>query len=175
MIGFFINSLALRTRLDGDPSFGELLGRVRGVTLDAYKHQDVPFEKLLDALKIERRLGHNPLFEVWFIMQNTLAEPLRMPGLTLRPFAVEPGTAKFDLSVGLTETPDGISGWIEYRAELFLGSTISRMAEQYGALLDRIASAPDVRLSELAAMLAEGQEQQKIQLAKATKGLSARD
>jgi amino acid adenylation domain-containing protein len=162
MIGFFINSLVLRTRLDGDPTFADLLARVRGVTLDAYRHQDVPFEKLINALKIERRLGRNPLFEVWFIMQNTPDESLLLPGLTLRPFTIESETARFDLSVAIAETPDGITGWIVYRSELFLAETISRMAEQYRAVLERIASEPELRLSDLASMLAERQEQEKI-------------
>jgi acyl carrier protein len=162
MIGFFVNSLALRTRLDGDSTFAELLARVRGVTLDAFGHQDVPFEKLVNELKLERRPGRNPLFEIWFAMQNTPAEPLRLPGLTLHPFAVAPETARFDLSVTLGETPDGIAGWMVYRSELFRAGTISRMAGQYAALLERIASEPELRLSGLAAMLAERQEQEKL-------------
>jgi amino acid adenylation domain-containing protein len=162
MIGFFVNSLALRTHLDGDPTFAELLARVRGVTLDAYRHQDVPFEKLVNALNIERRPGRNPLFEVWFTMQNMPSEPLRLPGLTLHPFAIESETARFDLSVAVAETPDGITGWMVYRSERFLAGTISRMAEQYAAVLGRIASEPELRLSGLAAMLAERQEQEKV-------------
>jgi aspartate racemase len=153
LIGFFLNSLALRTRLDGDPTFSELTRRVRETALGAYAHQDAPFERLVEALKLERDLSRNPLFQVWFILQNTPRASLTLPGLTISPVAVSHETARFDLAVGVEETPQGLDGWIEYSSELFEATTVKQMAGQLAALLERVASAPESRLSELAEML----------------------
>ena len=153
LLGFFLNSLALRTRFDGDPAFRELLERVRETSLEAYAHQELPFDVLVDSLKLERDLHRNPLFQVWFILQNTPTSYLTLPGLTLEPADVEPTTARFDLAVGVTETPHGLSGWIEYKTDLFDKATINKMIAQYEALLWHVVKAPDERLSELKLIL----------------------
>ena len=111
LIGFFINSLVLRTDLTGNPTFRELLRRVREVALGAYEHQDVPFEKLVEQLKPERNLSHSPLFQVVFALQNAPAAPLKLEGLTATALAVDNGTAKFDLTLSLQEEAGELKGW----------------------------------------------------------------
>lgn len=100
----------MRTNLQGNPTFLELLNRVRQVTLDAYDHQDLPFEKLVDELGIERSLSHHPLFQVAFTLQNATPEKLEIPGLTLTRFQWENSTTLFDLSLIFRETPQGLIG-----------------------------------------------------------------
>src|SRR2546425_12822323 len=108
LIGFFVNTLVMRTDLSGNPSFPELLRRVREVALQAYAHQDLPFEKLVEELRPERDRSHSPLFQVMFILQNAPREPFELPGLTVSPLTVDSGTAKFDLTLSLTEGADGL-------------------------------------------------------------------
>lgn len=109
LIGFFLNTLVLRTDLSGNPPFQELLGRVRQVALDAYTHQDLPFEVLVEALQPERSLSHTPLFQVMFILQTAPLEPLELPGVTLTPLKMPGVTAKFDLTLYLRETEQGLT------------------------------------------------------------------
>src|SRR5262249_39776034 len=103
LLGFFVNTLVLRTDLSGNPTFRQLLSRVREVALSAYAHQDLPFEKLVDELQPERSLSHTPLFQVMFVMQNVPFSDIETPGLVLSPLAIESQTAKFDLTVSLEE------------------------------------------------------------------------
>ncbi|MBE9190295.1 amino acid adenylation domain-containing protein [Gloeocapsopsis crepidinum LEGE 06123] len=149
LIGFFVNTLVLRTDLAGNPSFRELLERVREVTLGAYTHQDLPFEQLVEELQPERDLSHNSLFQVMFILQNAPTETLQLPGLTLSPLAVESQTANFDLTLSMVETEQGLSGWFEYNTDLFDATRITRMIEHFQTLLTGIVANPDRRLSEL--------------------------
>ena len=148
LIGFFVNTLVLRTDLSGDPSFGELLGRVREVCLGAYGHQDLPFEKLVEELRPGRGVSGSPLFQVLFVLQNAPLS-LELPGLWVEPVEVETGTAKFDLSLHLSEGRSGLRGCIEYSRDLFSGETIRRMATHYQVLLEGIGADPDRRISEL--------------------------
>ena len=104
LIGFFVNTLVLRTQIDGGQSFHELLAQVRSTTLDAYAHQDVPFVQLVELLKPERHTSHSPLFQVMLVLQNTPQGALELPGLTLEPVQVQGTTAKFDLTLNITET-----------------------------------------------------------------------
>src|SRR6185503_19831970 len=128
LIGFFINQLVMRTDLSGAPTFRELLQRVREVCLGAYAHQDLPFEKLVEELQPVRDPSRSPLFQVKLVLQNPAnAERLELPGLTLRPDGGQTATAKFDLLVNMTESPQGLISLWQYSTELFDASTIQRM------------------------------------------------
>jgi aspartate racemase len=141
LIGFFANTLVLRTDVSGDPTFAELVRRVREVTLGAYEHQDMPFEKLVEELQPERVLGQNPLFQMSFVFQKA------SPGLDVRSVTV---ASQFELSLFLTEMPDGvISGVIEYRTALFDAETIERLARHFTVLLAAGVSAPDTPVAAL--------------------------
>uniref|UniRef100_UPI00286B303F condensation domain-containing protein n=1 Tax=Chamaesiphon sp. OTE_75_metabat_556 TaxID=2964692 RepID=UPI00286B303F len=135
LIGFFVNTIALRTNLQGNPTFLELLERVKQVTLDAYDRQDLPFEKLVDELGLERSLSHHPLFQVVFSLQNETPEILAPNGLTLTPFKWENTTTLFDLSLIFRETPQGLIGEWEYASDLFAATTIQRMAGHFVVLI----------------------------------------
>jgi len=152
LVGMFVNTLALRTRLDGDPSFRGLLGRVREGTLGAYAHQDLPFEKLVDELQPQRDVTHAPVFQVMFSLQNLPSAALRLPGLTLEPVEAESRTTKFDLALALADTGDGLVGALEFATELFDAPTAERMAGHFATLLARVAEAPGARISTLSPM-----------------------
>lgn len=149
LIGFFVNSLVLRTDLSGAPTFRELLARVRRVTLEAYDHQDVPFERLVEVLQPERCATHNPLFRAAFSLQNTPMPFDSPPGLTVLSWETHNKTAKFDLVLAMTDTGDGLAGDVEYSSELFERSTIRELIELYGRLLERVAEDPDRPLLEI--------------------------
>src|SRR5205823_6593234 len=114
LIGFFVNTLVLRTDLSAHPTFRTVLRRVREVCLEAYVHQEVPFEQVVDAVQPERDLSRQPLFQVMFALQNAPLEPLELPNLTLSPLPVENMTSKFDLTLSLAEGANGLSGVFEY-------------------------------------------------------------
>ncbi len=162
LIGFFINTLVLRTQLGGNPTFRELLQRVREVALGAYTHQDLPFEKLVEELQPERNLSYNPLFQVMFILQNAPIPSVELPGLTWQPQEVDGGTSKFDLKLSLWESPEGFNGSIEYKTDLFNPTTIARMANHFEILLRHIVKQPEIRLNELAAILALADKEQQL-------------
>ncbi|HSF41241.1 MAG TPA: amino acid adenylation domain-containing protein, partial [Thermoanaerobaculia bacterium] len=149
LIGFFVNSVVLRAEVSGDPTFSELLDRVRQTTLTAYAHQDLPFERLVEELRPERDLARSPLFQVMLSLHNAPAEPLRLPELTLAPLPLDGGTAKFELLLSLAETGEGLAGEIEYNAGLFDRATIERLRDHFAALLGSAAAEPHRRLSEL--------------------------
>ena len=149
LIGFFVNTLVLRTDLSGDPSFRELLGRVREVALGAYAHQDVPFELLVEELQPERSLAHTPLFQVVFTLQNAPMPRAELEKLSVASLAVERATAKFDLGLNISGTPGELQGAIEYNTDLFDPATIRRMLSHFEILLANVVSNPDQRLSEL--------------------------
>jgi amino acid adenylation domain-containing protein/non-ribosomal peptide synthase protein (TIGR01720 family) len=150
LIGFFANTLVLRTDLSGDPAFRALLARVRETTLDAYHHQDVPFEKLVEELRPERALSHTPLFQILFSLQNAPREALALGTVAARSLAVGSGTAPFDLSLEIAEEGGTVAGSLGYRTELFDGATIERMLDHFGALLQTVAADPERRLSDVA-------------------------
>ncbi|HEX7242090.1 MAG TPA: amino acid adenylation domain-containing protein, partial [Longimicrobiaceae bacterium] len=149
LIGFFVNTLVLRADLSGDPSFRALLGRVRENTLGAFQHQDLPFEKLVEELQPERALGHTPLFQVMFSMQNVEDEQLRLGALETEPLELGAAMARFDLSLATYEAGDRLAGGLVFRTDLFDGSTAERLLDHYVRLLDGAAARPDRRLSEL--------------------------
>ncbi|HZF12446.1 MAG TPA: amino acid adenylation domain-containing protein, partial [Thermoanaerobaculia bacterium] len=149
LIGFFVNTLALRADLSGDPTFGAFLERVRVGTMEALAHQDVPFERLVEELAPERDLRHTPLFQVMLALQSAPVEPLTLPGLALEPLLFASDSAKFDLTLALTETAEGLSGGFEYATDLFDRVTVERLAAAYGRLLGAAVERPESRLSEL--------------------------
>jgi non-ribosomal peptide synthetase component F len=146
LIGFFVNTLVLRTDLSGNPTFAELLSRVKEVALGAYDHQDLPFEKLVEELSPERDPGRNPLFQVSFVLQNATRSRLELPDLSLETLDVHSGTAKFDLTLSILETPDGLKASWEYNTDLFERARIQRMAEQFAVLLEAIVAEPEQRI-----------------------------
>ncbi|WP_328718081.1 amino acid adenylation domain-containing protein [Streptomyces sp. NBC_00247] len=151
LIGFFVNTLVMRTDLSGNPSFPELVERVKDTALGAYDHQDLPFERLVEELSPDRDPSRNPLFQVLFALQNTPDDHVwSLPGLTVEPFAVTGQDAKFDLSLVMSERPDGaLGGSLEYRTDLFEHDTVERLAGHLGTLLDTVAGTPGSRLSQL--------------------------
>jgi amino acid adenylation domain-containing protein len=162
LIGFFVNTLALRADLSGNPTFRELLDRVRQVTLNAYAHQDLPFERLVDKLQPERNLSHSPLFQVTFVLQNAPLSPLELPGLSIAPVDLERATAKFDLNLSLRETAQGLAGTAEYNTDLFDRDTIARTVKHFQTLLVGIAAtqeSPDQKISNLP-LLDEAEQRQ---------------
>jgi amino acid adenylation domain-containing protein/non-ribosomal peptide synthase protein (TIGR01720 family) len=159
LIGFFINTLALRTSLRGNPSFVEFLGRVRQTALDAFAHQELPFEKLVELLQPERNLAYHPVVQVMFLWQNTPKEILHLPGLSLSPIEIERATAKFDLTLELGESEEGVAGVLEYNTDLFDAKTMVRMALHFSTLLEAIVARPKDSLSKLP-MLTDAEQHQ---------------
>src|SRR5262245_6731946 len=149
LIGFFVNTLVLRTDISGDPSFREVVRRVRETALGAYAHQDFPFEKLVEEIQPERDLSHTPLFQVMFSLENTPAEEAELAGLTLRAVGLPGEGAKFELSLSMVETEEGLEGVLEYDRDLFERETIERMGEHLERLLAGVGSDPGARISDL--------------------------
>ncbi|HWM94188.1 MAG TPA: amino acid adenylation domain-containing protein [Thermoanaerobaculia bacterium] len=158
MIGFFANTLALRTDLSGDPTFLELLRRERNTALDAYAHQDLPFEKLMEELNPPRDLSRTAVFQTMLILQN--APPARedgRSGLSMLPVPVDSRTSKFDCMLYLTEWEEGVRGFLEYNTGLFEAATVTRLLGHLHALLEGVAANPELRLSELPLLRADEQ------------------
>ncbi|HKP75085.1 MAG TPA: amino acid adenylation domain-containing protein, partial [Longimicrobiaceae bacterium] len=156
VIGFFVNTLALRAGLAGDPSFREMVARVRETALGAYAHQDLPFEKLVEELRPGRSRSHSPLFQVLFVFQNTPGGALEMNGLRATPVEPQGRHAKFDLSLHLEEAPDGLRGQIEYATDLFDAETVERIAGHLRVLLAAALAEPETAISALP-LLAEAE------------------
>ncbi|XYI02585.1 amino acid adenylation domain-containing protein [Sorangium sp. So ce1128] len=154
LIGVLLNMLVLRTRVAGDLTVRALLRRVRDVCLDAYAHQDAPFEALVDALQPERRAGQQPLFQVAFVMQNEPLGAVSLPGIEARALEIERRTARFDLALEVREAAEGLSGRIEYKTDLFDAATIERMAANWQALLAEMVASPAARVADLTALSA---------------------
>jgi amino acid adenylation domain-containing protein len=149
LIGFFVNTLVLRTQLADNPHFLDLLNQVREMSLEAYVHQDMPFETLVEIVQPERNLSHNPLFQVMFVLQNAPKEKVELPGLNIRFLERESVTTKSDLTLFMEETPEGLKGGLEYNTALFNADTIERMAGHFQTLLADIIAHPERRISEL--------------------------
>ncbi|HEX3531511.1 MAG TPA: non-ribosomal peptide synthase/polyketide synthase, partial [Thermoanaerobaculia bacterium] len=150
LIGFFVNTLALRSRPEQTGSFGEFVAQVRETSVGAYAHQDLPFEKLVEELSLQRSLSYTPLFQVAFTLQNVPRETLRLPELTLESFEIEHRTSKFDLMLALSEVEGGLVGAWEYDSAIFDAATISRLSVWLEHLLAGAAAAPEASLWELA-------------------------
>src|SRR6185436_16388868 len=149
LIGFFVNTLALRVDLAGNPDFLTLLDRVREVTLGAYAHQDLPFERLVEELQPERSLSWAPLFQVMLVLQNAPAEALATPGMRLIPMDSDPGVTKFDLLLSVVERGSGLAGLWELSLDRFDTPTLGRMTGHLVRLLTEVAADPGRRLLEL--------------------------
>ncbi|HSF42282.1 MAG TPA: non-ribosomal peptide synthase/polyketide synthase [Thermoanaerobaculia bacterium] len=149
LIGFFVNTLVLRADLAGAPSFDGLLSRTRRHALEAFAHQELPFEKLVELLQPGRNLGQTPLFQAFFALQNAPVEPLRLPGLAVEPLPEESGAAKFDLTLALAEEGPGFAGVLVGSADLLEEATVRRWAEGFERLLAAALRAPGERVLEL--------------------------
>ncbi|MDM9379463.1 amino acid adenylation domain-containing protein [Chlorogloeopsis sp. ULAP01] len=159
MLGLFVNTLILRNNLSGNPSFREFLHRVREVTLDAYAHQDLPFEMLVEKLQPERDLSRNPLYEVMFVLQNTPTNVQEISGLTLQTLEFDSGTAQLDIFLSVSEFSEGLTGCLEYNTDIFDLTTITQLINNFQTLLTNIVANPDLRLSELSPLNVSEQEQ----------------
>ncbi|QFZ12020.1 non-ribosomal peptide synthetase [Anabaena sp. YBS01] len=159
LIGFFVNTLVLRANLAGNPSFSELLTRVREVALGAYAHQHIPFEMLVEALQPERNLSHTPLFQVMFVLQNAPASQLELTGITANPIKVKSTTTKFDLTLIMQNTASGLVGVWEYNTDLFDASTIERMTGHFVTLLEGVIANPQQPISQLPILTTVEQQQ----------------
>jgi amino acid adenylation domain-containing protein len=159
LIGVFVNTLVLRSDFSGDPTFRELLAHVRQVVLDGDAHQEVPFERLVMELQPDRTSGSSPLFEVMFVLQGQTVQPLQFPGVVGTPMQIDNGTTKFDLSLIMTESPDGLSAAFEYSRGLFEPATIQRMLRHFATLLHNVVQNPEARLSRLGMLGEEEREQ----------------
>ncbi|MBN3896548.1 MAG: amino acid adenylation domain-containing protein [Nostoc sp. NOS(2021)] len=159
LIGFFVNSLVLRTDFSGNPKFRELLKRVREVTLGAYSHQDLPFEKLVEELHPERDLSYHPFFQVVFSLQNTPIEALNLPGLTLSLFEFDSKTAKLDLEFHLWQDLESLKAQMVYSTDLFDDTTITRMLGHFQTLLESIVANPEQHLSDLSLLTVREQQE----------------
>ena len=159
LVGFFVNTLVLRTDLSGDPTFRELLGRVRDVTLGAFAHQDVPFEKLVEELQPERDTSRTPLFQVMFSLQNAPLPPMRMGDIEISLLDDETEVSPFDLSFDVTERADGLLCTLEYNTDLFDGATVRRMLKHFAVLLDAAVTDPSASLSALPLLTDEERHQ----------------
>jgi non-ribosomal peptide synthetase component F len=156
LVGFFVNTLALRVGVGGDPSFRELVGRAREAALGGYAHQDAPFERVVEAVGGEREGAGSPVFQVMLAWQNAPAGRAEADGLHITPENIESTTSKFDLSLVLWEEGEGVGGYVEYSTDLYERETVERMGRHLGALLAAAAADPDRRLSEL--QLLSGEE-----------------
>ncbi|MCA2621160.1 MULTISPECIES: non-ribosomal peptide synthetase [unclassified Microcystis] len=159
LIGFFVNTLVMRTDCSENPSFQELLMRVREMSLGAYTHQDLPFEMLVEALQPERNLSHTPLFQVMFALENTPLSEVKMSGLTIDSLPLEWGTAKFDLTLSMQNTETGLMGVWEYNTDLFNSETVERMNGHFLTLLEGIIANPNERVSQLPLLTKVEQQQ----------------
>ncbi|MGW3210571.1 non-ribosomal peptide synthetase, partial [Streptomyces sp. NPDC001135] len=169
LVGFFVNTLVLRTDVSGDPTFRELLARVRETDLAAYAHQDVPFEHLVEALNPTRSLSHHPLFQVMLALQNTPQGAFALPGLDSRIEPVGTGTSRFDLFFNLRErtsgtgTPSGLEGFVEFSTDLFDRGTIESLVERLVRVLEQVVTEPDLRIGAVNVLSAAERDQLLLQ------------
>src|SRR6185503_15796759 len=149
LIGFFINMLAMRADLSGNPTFLELLKRVKQMTLGAYQHQDVPFEQVIEMLQPQRSFNYAPLYQVQFTLQNMPLKPLDARGLRFTELEVQAVSSDTDLDLMMTENENGLYGEVLYATDLFDATTVERMMDHFANLLEEIVKAPEQRLLEL--------------------------
>lgn len=155
LIGFFVNTFALLISLEDNPTVAELLPRVREMVLSAYSHQDVPFEQVVEELKLVRSLSHSPLFQVMLAVENAPTQPIEIPGLRWSPLEIDGGTAKFDITLMIAETDAGLQGKWEYNCDLFTETTIHRFTEHLQNILLGMTSEPSQKISDLPLMSGE--------------------
>lgn len=168
LIGFFTNTLVMRADFSGNPTFKEILARVRETCLGAYANQDLPFEKLVEELEPKHDLSYSPLFQVGFQLEEAASRGINLPGLRVSAFEVDEGAAKWDLSLALVYNQQGLSAFLEYNTELFEPATIQRMLGHLERLLEMILADPEIRLSDLS-LLTENEWQHLVVEYNATK------
>src|SRR5207244_1334611 len=149
LIGFFVNTLPLRTNLSGNPTFREALRRVKQVTLDGYAHQDLPFERMVEELHPDRDPSYSPLVQAMFMVQNEPAKQFKLPGLTAEAIPLETATSKFDLTLSVEDRENGLFVSAEFCADLFSQATMDRMLGHFEMLLEGIAANPDEKIGAL--------------------------
>jgi non-ribosomal peptide synthetase component F/acyl carrier protein len=161
LIGFFVNQLVLHANLSHNPRFRQLLRHVRDVTLDAFAHQDLPFDKLVELLPSSRDLSRTPLFQLKLVFQNAPLQPLELEGLTLSQLDFGAGTAKYDLTLFMEDTNQGLSLTLQYNSDLFAAATIDNLAEQFALLLGSIVAQPDAHLTEFKTLLTDAETERR--------------
>jgi non-ribosomal peptide synthetase component F len=159
LIGFFTNQLVLCTDMSGDPSFLELLQRVRQVTLGAYAHQDLPFNKIVEVIRPERDASRNPLFQMLFVLENSPMTRLTLPGLTVEVLEAESTGSPFDMSLLLSENGNAITGMWRYNTQLFKETTVQRLIAHYLTVLEVAVRQPQARLSSVFTEIAARERQ----------------
>jgi hypothetical protein len=173
LIGYFVNTLVLRARLSGGSTFRATLNEARKTTLEALANQDVPFEKLVDELGVARTLEFNPLFQVWFVLQNAVVERQDWRGLESTPIDLDTSTTRHDLQLTLWESGEGIEGALTYATDLFNADTIEGFAEQFRAVVSIVASEPDISLNavraRLSAIRSEREQERSSRVAETTR------
>jgi non-ribosomal peptide synthetase component F len=162
LIGFFVNQLVMRVDAAGDPTFRELTRRTREMALDAWAHQELPFDRLAAALQSDRDVSRSPLFQVKLVLQNAPAEALELPGLALGLLPIDTESAKYDLLLNLVEGGDGVVGAVEYNTDLFEPGTVKRWSERFRAFLRHAVDQPDAPLSWLLAALASEESRPRL-------------
>ena len=162
LIGFFVNTLVLRTQMEGDPSFRELVGRVREMALEAYAHQDLPFEKLVEDLQPDRSPSYPPIFQVLFVLQNASKEKVEIPSLKVSRIPVQSGTVQFDLVFSVMETAEGLKCSFDYNSDLFESRTISQNINSFKSLVKAIIENPDQSIGKMQ-ILSDSEEQSLLQ------------
>ncbi|MFD0313324.1 amino acid adenylation domain-containing protein [Streptomyces flavalbus] len=161
LIGYFVNTLAIRNDVSGNPTFTELLGRVRAAALDAFAHQEVPFERLVEELAPERDLSRSPVFQVSFVFQNIPVPEFDVGGLRFELLEVASSTARFDLELQVFERGEALDGWFEYNTELFDAATVDRMGGHLRVLLDHLLTDPDQPVLDVALLTEEEERAQR--------------
>lgn len=149
LIGFFVNTLAMRSDLSGNPTFRDLLRRAQIMSHEALANQEMPFDLLVTELNPDRNMSHQAIFQVMFVLQNMPLEPLKLPGVKVEPIHIHNGAAKFDITLEMIETKQGLNGIFEYNANLFDKDTIIRMADHFVTLLHSLIANPDRHIAEL--------------------------
>jgi amino acid adenylation domain-containing protein len=162
LIGFFVNTVALRSELRGEMSYEEVVRGVREVCMGAYAHQEAPFEKVVEEMQPERDLSRNPLFQVMFILQNAPRVAFEFPGLRVSSVDVETNTAKFELKLNLVDWPEGISGFLEFNTEIFEPASIADMIEDFHSIIRQVIAQPKIKLNDLDRLLAEEDEKRQL-------------
>ncbi len=158
VIGFFVNTLPIRIDMKGDPSFNGLLQQIRKVSVDAFAHQEVPLQKIVEALNPDRSINTSPLFQVMLVLQDEPMIELKLPGISSKSEIVDRGASMFDLTLWVTETESGLVVSFEYNKDLFEPSTVRRIAEHFESVIDRVLTDPDMPLSSIA-QLPDGERQ----------------
>ncbi|MDB9467600.1 non-ribosomal peptide synthetase [Dolichospermum circinale] len=159
LIGYFVNTVVLRTKLTENPNFREVLNQVRQVATNAHNYQDIPYNQVVEALNPQRNLSYNPVFQILFDLQHSLTDKLQLPGLTLQPFLGEHSTSKFDLSLIIEDGGTQLIGVWEYSSDLFTQETITRITENFQTLLNGIVNNPEIPIKQLPIISAFEQQQ----------------